>query len=226
MSDLVGREFGKCPHSVAFRPRPHFMLGTQTPLHWVSSEAEWQRAKKAMKKVAMRARLEAELSNAGVASLPEDEGGAQEQDGVVGDGKRDKGRIGRLRDSAYTSFEVFRSKALERLLPNFPTSTEVPRLPLGMPSCFGFVPGTSTILTEQVVEDMVWSFLEFQMSFFWTIRAQMGPVIESLIVLDRFCFLVEELDDEGRRDLSLSVELRNLFNQSTGSLRNLALVVR
>lgn len=58
-----------------------------------------------------------------------------------------------------------------------------------------------------------------------------GPAIESLLLLDRYAFLVEQLEvaraarSEGSED-PRRVELVNLFDQATGSLRNVALVVR
>ena len=63
----------------------------------------------------------------------------------------------------------------------------------------------------------------------WTLRSWLGPAMESLVVLDRYLLLLEglygvELEEvEAKRQ---RVEMVNLFDQSTGSLRNIALVVR
>lgn len=65
-----------------------------------------------------------------------------------------------------------------------------------------------------------WEDAKWGMQLFWTMRSWVGPVVESLVVLDRWAFVVQGLE-EGRR-----VELVNLFEQGTGSLRNLAIVVR
>jgi hypothetical protein len=74
---------------------------------------------------------------------------------------------------------------------------------------------------ELVVDEDEWEVMEWKVKLFWTIRSLLGPVIESLIVLDRYLYLVEKLDGTGRR-----VEWVNLFEQESGSLRNVALVVR
>lgn len=65
-----------------------------------------------------------------------------------------------------------------------------------------------------------WEEAKWRLQLFWTVRSWVGPVVESLVVLDRWAFVAEGLE-EGRR-----VELVNLFEQATGSLRNLAIVVR
>lgn len=66
----------------------------------------------------------------------------------------------------------------------------------------------------------------------WTLRSWLGPAMESLVVLDRYLLLLEGLygvdlkekeEEEAKRQ---RVEMVNLFDQSTGSLRNIALVVR
>lgn len=79
----------------------------------------------------------------------------------------------------------------------------------------------------------------WMLQVFWTLRSWLGPVLESLLVLDRWCRLVEGLAEQGewseqiggvaqgeRKKQGRRVELINLFDQRTGSLRNLALVVR
>lgn len=54
------------------------------------------------------------------------------------------------------------------------------------------------------------------------LRCLLGPVVESLIILDRLLWLKEELADGGQMD----AELVNLFDQSTGSGRNVAIVIK
>ncbi|KAG8860900.1 hypothetical protein FRB96_003635 [Tulasnella sp. 330] len=51
------------------------------------------------------------------------------------------------------------------------------------------------------------------------LRCMLGPVIESLIMIDRWMYLREELDDD------VDVRMVNIFDQKTGSARNVALVV-
>ncbi|KAM0790492.1 hypothetical protein ACM66B_003366 [Microbotryomycetes sp. NB124-2] len=90
------------------------------------------------------------------------------------------------------------------------------------------------------LEDKDWQDALFLMQCYWTIRCWLGPVYESLCVLDRFAFLVQgtrargddvdvvvesrEQYDKGQE--GQTVELINLFDQGTGSLRNLVLVAR
>lgn len=73
-----------------------------------------------------------------------------------------------------------------------------------------------------------WDTALFLLRVFWTLRSWLGPPLESLCILDRFAFLCEGLDREGAAETlgGRTVEIVNLFEQSTGSLRNLALVVR
>lgn len=50
-----------------------------------------------------------------------------------------------------------------------------------------------------------------------------------MIVLDRFCFMVEGMRkewEETERGEKRTVELFNIFDQETGSLRNMAIVVQ
>jgi hypothetical protein len=69
----------------------------------------------------------------------------------------------------------------------------------------------------------------FLLRVWWTIRSWLGPPLESLAVLDRYLLLVEGLyGQEGGTEggKGRKVEMVNIFDQSTGSLRNIALVVR
>lgn len=73
-----------------------------------------------------------------------------------------------------------------------------------------------------------WNTAMFLLRVFWTLRSWLGPPLESLCILDRFAFLCEGLEacdgDEGSSPRR--VEIVNLFEQATGSLRNMAIVVR
>ncbi|KAK4049258.1 hypothetical protein OIV83_004194 [Microbotryomycetes sp. JL201] len=79
-------------------------------------------------------------------------------------------------------------------------------------------------------EHKEWRDALFLLQCYWTVRCWLGPVYESLCVLDRFAYLVEgtrhDCDSEFGSEQGPTVELINLFDQQTGSLRNLALVVR
>ncbi|KAI0770455.1 methyltransferase domain-containing protein [Fomes fomentarius] len=63
--------------------------------------------------------------------------------------------------------------------------------------------------------------IERRIEVFHTLRCILGPVVESLILLDRLAWVQEEL-----QGLPFVVELVNLFDQATGSGRNVAIVIR
>jgi len=79
-------------------------------------------------------------------------------------------------------------------------------------------------------EEESWREGLFYLRVWWTIRSWLGPPMESLVVLDRYLLLLEGLYGvklrERQGEESQRVEMVNLFDQSTGSLRNIALVVR
>ncbi|OCB86700.1 hypothetical protein A7U60_g6158 [Sanghuangporus baumii] len=54
------------------------------------------------------------------------------------------------------------------------------------------------------------------------LRCLLGPPVESLIILDRYLWLQEELGSSGGRRI---IDIVNLFDQETGSGRNVALVL-
>jgi hypothetical protein len=107
-------------------------------------------------------------------------------------------RLGRLPDRAYASWEVFVSTACNKM---------------GVPSpavhAGGFDSATET--------------LAFQLELLHVLRALVGPVIESLIVVDRAVYLAEQVALGGSE---ARVRALNVFDQlSSGSARNIALVV-
>ena len=100
-------------------------------------------------------------------------------------------RLGRIRDGAYSDWVTYRTEALTK---------------------FGLDPRLVAVLPLEQSEDVP----RFRFAMLWTIRAALGPVIESLIVSDRFEFL---------RENAMDAQLVPLFDQATGSLRNLALSI-
>ncbi|KAG8698450.1 hypothetical protein FRC09_007229 [Ceratobasidium sp. 395] len=108
-------------------------------------------------------------------------------------------RLGRLPDRAYASWETFMNTAC--------TKMGVP-LPSGK---VGEVTGTET------------QSLAFQLELLHVLRALIGPVIESLIVVDRAVYLAEQV---ALRGSGSRVRAVNVFDQlSSGSARNIALVI-
>ncbi|KAH8927040.1 hypothetical protein BT69DRAFT_1278316 [Atractiella rhizophila] len=164
----------------------HLVLATQSPILWASSTSSWEAAKLSMRKLVYRARLQVELDASQGPSPSEN-------------------RVGRLADSCFLSYEIFRSKALKKMHLN---ENDVARLePQGD-----------------------WEGFEKKFMFFWSLRCLLGPVLESYIVLERYtglALLLQErlaVDENASRELRL--ELLNLFDQEeSGSARNLAIVV-
>ncbi|KAI9064648.1 hypothetical protein FKP32DRAFT_1591271 [Trametes sanguinea] len=99
-------------------------------------------------------------------------------------------RLGRLNDAAYADWETFAGRV---------------RTKLGLRE--GAL-GRADRATERRIE------------VFHTLRCIVGPVVESLIMLDRAVWLEEELQGTGLR-----IELLNLFDQASGSGRNVAIVL-
>ena len=97
-------------------------------------------------------------------------------------------KIGRLRDCAYSSFENFISEASKKSGIQVSPPLEEP---IELISC---------------------------LEVLHALRSRIGPVIESLIIIDRYLYLVENAQDS-------DVFAFNLFEQDLGSSRNSALVV-
>lgn len=108
------------------------------------------------------------------------------------------------------SYEAFRTQA---------------RIKLGATELFEDFPYGIGEDSEEEWEDALWQF-----QIFWTIRSWLGPPVESLVTLDRYIYCIEQMravweTKEGGWD-GRRIQLVNLFEQATGSLRNLAIVVR
>ena len=60
-----------------------------------------------------------------------------------------------------------------------------------------------------------------------SLRCLLGPLVETVILKDRLEWVKEELDggENDEQEKRMNVELVNLFDQSTGSARNVAIVV-
>lgn len=115
-------------------------------------------------------------------------------------------RVGRLGNTAYVNFPTFLRTARQKLgLQEVPDGADL-----------------SSDLTEEERE------LSRALEMYYVLRCLLGPAVESLIALDRYAFLQETVssmkDQGGAEGGHSTVELVNLFDQFTGSLRNLALV--
>jgi hypothetical protein len=106
-------------------------------------------------------------------------------------------RVGRLASSAYRDFNSYLALAAKRL--------QV---------------GEAMLDTKTRMQPDE-SDLQSNLEALYVLRCFIGPVIESYIALDRLLYLQEYLQESNSKR---SVYLCNLFDQGTGSLRNLALV--
>ncbi|GAA6017773.1 hypothetical protein JCM10207_000495 [Rhodosporidiobolus poonsookiae] len=178
--------------------RAHLRLTPQSPPTWHVDAASSAAWRASTLKIAYRARFEAEMEGAQL-------------------GADDERRVGRIPECK--TWEEYRQRAIKKYDYGRTkiTPEDVP------PLRFGAADGS------QQEEDARWETALFLLRVFWTIRCWLGPPLESLCVLDRFTFLCEglrqEWEDE-REGPRRRVEVVNVFEQKTGSLRNLALVVR
>ncbi|KAJ8463255.1 hypothetical protein ONZ45_g17646 [Pleurotus djamor] len=105
-------------------------------------------------------------------------------------------RLGRLPDSAYQDWATFIEKANQKLGVTLDVTTR---------PCSAFEEPTET-----------------QLETLYILRCLLGPVIETLLVRDRIEWIQEELaTDVGHAN----IHAVNLFDQSSGSGRNVALVI-
>jgi hypothetical protein len=158
-------------------------------------------------------------------------------------------RVGRLRGSAYRDFPTYLRVARGKLgieaRPGFIGNAE-----LAMGSRTGLedtntIPrglsvGEYDLESDLCSEEMT---LSRTLEVLYVLRCLVGPIVESLIAVDRYLFLQEITDslnslgedtDTNDEISKISIEndglergkaqLVNIFDQSTGSLRNLALV--
>ncbi|OBZ71352.1 Methyltransferase-like protein 25 [Grifola frondosa] len=99
-------------------------------------------------------------------------------------------RLGKLNDSAYTEWAIYLERAGAKL-------------------------GMS--LMQAGERDLR---MERRLEVFHVLRCILGPVVETLILLDRHRWLEEELSGTG-----MDIKLVNLFDQASGSGRNIAITI-
>jgi hypothetical protein len=107
-------------------------------------------------------------------------------------------RLGKLNDTVYANWATFLGVASERLGWDFSANQ-----------------GTEYN-----------SLLAGRLEVLHSLRCKLGPVIESLIILDRVDWLKDVLSQiQSGTSNRLQVELVNLFDQAAGSGRNIAIVI-
>lgn len=194
--------------------RNHLRLTPQSPPTWDTRSTSPGEIRTSVRKLLLRARLAAELEACPTIG-PVDEALAR------GESPR---RIGRVPVTGVdASWEMYRERALRRFhaagrgdTVNHVTIADVNK-------------ESSLSMNDEVprleMSDEEMRVAQWRLGVWWTLRSHLGPVVETLLVVDRWAGLVEGLCAQG--DTRTRVELVNLFDQkSSGSLRNLALVVR
>jgi hypothetical protein len=105
-------------------------------------------------------------------------------------------RLGRLNNTVYTDWKTFANVAGKRIGVDFGPDNELD------------------------AEERV---LISELEVLHVLRCIIGPLVESLIIKDRQQWVQEHLDERGMDEMH--VDLVNLFDQATGSGRNIAMVV-
>lgn len=183
-------------------------LAAQVPAQWLKSDDAMRRAELALRKVVYRALLHPILQAATAQSstlsdrvtLP----GRQIQPGL-GETLENR-RLGKLNDRAYQDWPTFLESATGKLGIDLTAIT--------------------TSLPDWLVHETARLKMERALFALQTLRCILGPLIETLIILDRRDWIQQELAEMNDCGREVEVEMVNLFDQSTGSGRNVALVVR
>jgi hypothetical protein len=116
-------------------------------------------------------------------------------------------RLGKLPDAAYKNWETFLDAATSKI------GVQLSDLKAQLPA--------------YMYNESRRKQLESALSVLHVLRCIMGPLIETLILLDRHEWIREELDESGEsQPNTMDVDLINLFDQATGSGRNVAIVIK
>lgn len=183
----------------------HLHLATQSPSTWdlSATPTSTSSASMAIKKVVYRALLSRRLPS----SFHPDKDVP-----LISNVDWRQKRVGRLASSAYADFPTFLRIATKRM--GFDESGDFPSNSTAEERVN--TDGISLADMGQEEEELC-RILEV----LYVLRCLLGPVVESIIALDRYSYLREITQ---ATDAGAQVELVNLFDQTTGSLRNMGLV--
>ncbi|KAJ7505565.1 methyltransferase domain-containing protein [Mycena galericulata] len=181
-------------------PTSAYHMAAQIPVQWFRTPESRADATLALRKVVWRALIGARFAKAALAADTNDEGGP-----LDGTGDRPvMRRLGRLNNTVYVDWRTFAGVAGERLGVDFGADDEL---------------------------DAGERALGSELEVLHVLRCIVGTLVESVIIMDRAEWVREQLElDEDRRGAGtgvreMRVEVVNLFDQATGSGRNVALVV-
>ncbi|KAH7925888.1 hypothetical protein BV22DRAFT_1104685 [Leucogyrophana mollusca] len=201
-------------------------LAAQIPSQWSRSSASWRGAQLAIRKVVYRALLQPILQAVAARdrdfadetsrsrNTSTDAHAVDIEDKFRGVGETPENRrLGKLNDAAYNDWDTFLTRAGDKM---------------------GFrLEDLSHPLPGYLKDERQRKQLESGLGVLHVLRCLLGPLIESLILMDRYDWIHEELEEsrpQAKEGVStgtqtMRVELFNLFDQATGSGRNIAIVV-
>lgn len=220
-------------------------LATQVPAHWFRTERAGKTARLAVRKVVYRALLQPVMQLTGKCKKesPDTQDTMSREDAQgsmarLGLGETPENRrLGKLNDASYADWSTFLVSATTKLGIGIPDLTR--QYSEGMASGDRLLPWILNHNNDSGDEEGIFKRLrmESRLEVVHVLRCILGPLIESLILQDRYEWIRGELgvvrgkyraDEEGRitvRNGNMTIEMVNLFDQATGSGRNVALVV-
>ncbi|KAG1879228.1 methyltransferase domain-containing protein [Suillus subluteus] len=183
-------------------------LAAQIPSQWLRNETSTRETSLAIRKVVFRALLQPVLEVIGAreASANHAATSSYHVEDLRGAGQTPENRrLGKLPDAAYKDWETFLDRAISK------TGVRLDQI--------------ATQLPVYIHNKHRRRQLESALSVLHVLRCIMGPLIESLILLDRHEWIREELGQNSKAQ-AMDVGLVNLFDQATGSGRNVAIVIK
>lgn len=197
---------------VATLPLVSRHLAAQIPSQWLRNETSARETSLAIRKVVFRALLEPVLQVIGAREASAVHAATfslNHTEELCGVGQTPQNRrLGKLPDTAYEDWKTFLGSATSKMGVQFRHFAA--QLPVYM-------------YNENKRKQ-----LESALSVLHVLRCIIGPLIETLILLDRYEWIREELSDggESQESTTMDVDLINLFDQATGSGRNVAIVIK
>ncbi|KAG2340147.1 hypothetical protein BDR05DRAFT_967160 [Suillus weaverae] len=197
---------------VATLPLASRHLAAQMPSQWLRNETSARETSLAIRKVIFRALLQPVLEIISAREAPANHTATSSSchvEGLHNAGQTPENRrLGKLPDAAYKDWEIFLDRATSK------TGVRLDQI--------------ATQLPVYIHDERRRRQLESALSVLHVLRCIMGPLIESLILLDRHEWIREELNQSSKAQESsaMDVGLVNLFDQATGSGRNVAIVIK
>lgn len=197
---------------VATLPLASRHLAAQIPSQWLRNEKSTRETSLAIRKVVFRALLQPVLEIIGAREAVANHAATSSSyhvEELRGAGQTPENRrLGKLPDAAYKDWETFLNHATSK------TGVRLDQIAAQLP--------------VYIHNEHRRRQLESALSVLHVLRCIMGPLIESLILLDRYEWIREELSQssEVRESSAMDVGLVNLFDQATGSGRNVAIVIK